>query len=101
MAMAEYSFLTTWEVDAPIQQVWAVIADSARYPEWWRYVASVEELSSGDEQGVGRTQRTRWTSALPYGFVFETRVERIEPPHLIELGASGELAGRGRWELSE
>jgi uncharacterized protein YndB with AHSA1/START domain len=99
--MAEYSFLTTWEVDAPIQQVWAVIADSARYPEWWRYVASVEELSSGDEQGVGRTQRTRWTSALPYGFVFETRVERIEPPHLIELGASGELAGRGRWELSE
>jgi uncharacterized protein YndB with AHSA1/START domain len=99
--MAEYSFLTTWELDAPIEQVWAAITDSTRYPEWWKYVASVEDLSPGDEHGVGRTQRTRWTSALPYGFVFETRVERVEPPRLIELSASGELAGRGRWELSE
>ena len=49
---------------APIEQVWAVIADSSRDPDWWKYVASVDALSSGDEQGMGRTQRTNWTTAL-------------------------------------
>ena len=44
---------------------------------------------------------TRWTTALPHGYVFETRSTRVDPPHLIELTASGELAGRGRWDLSE
>ena len=101
MNLANYSFLTIWQFDAPIGRVWDVIIDAARYPEWWKYVASVEAISPGDERGVGLMQRTRWTTALPYGFIVDMRVVRSDPPHLLELLATGDLEGVGRWELSE
>src|SRR5262245_55909437 len=97
--MADYSFLSIWQVDAPIERVWEVIHDSPRYPQWWKYVASVEQLSPGDSHGIGAIQRYRWTTALPYSLVFESRVTRSEPPHLLEATAVGELDGLGRWEL--
>ncbi len=99
--MAGYSFVTTWKFDAPIQAVWNAVADAERYPEWWKYVVSVERISPGDEQGVGAIGRTTWRTALPYTLSFEGRVTRVEPPHLLEGVATGELEGTGRWELSE
>lgn len=99
--MASYSFLTIWKLDAPIEAVWNAIADAARYPEWWKYVASVERISPGDERGVGVVGRTTWRTALPYTLSFEGRITRVEPPHLLEGVTTGELEGTGRWELSE
>ena len=99
--MSDYSFLTIWQFDAPINRVWQVISDAARYPQWWKYVVSVDDLAPGEESGVGRTQRYRWKTALPYTLDFETRVTRVDPPHLLEARAIGELAGFGRWELAE
>jgi hypothetical protein len=32
---------------------------------------------------------------------FDTRVTRIEKPHVLEVVATGELAGVGRWDLAE
>ena len=68
--MAAYSFLTTWCVDAPIQDVWDVISASDRYPEWWKGVLEVIELEPGGEHGIGALSRfggapscpTRWSS---------------------------------------
>jgi hypothetical protein len=98
--MAEYSFISVWQLDAPIEWVWEVIHDAAHYPDWWQYVASVEQLEPGDSRGIGALHRYRWTTALPYTFVFELRATRVEPPHLLEATAVGELAGLGRWELA-
>ena len=33
--LADYRFLTTWLVDAPIERVWDVIYAIERWPEWW------------------------------------------------------------------
>lgn len=99
--MAGYSFVTIWKLDAPIEAVWNAIADGARYPEWWKYVESVETISPGDEHGLGAVGRTRWRTALPYTLSFEGRITRVEPPHLLEGVTTGELEGTGRWELSE
>ncbi len=46
-------------VDAPVEQVWPLVADVARIPEWLTF-ASRMELIEGD--GVGRRQRLhgRW-----------------------------------------
>jgi len=99
--MADYSFLTTWCVDAPIQRVWDLIYDVKRYPEWWKGVRKVAELEPGDEKGLGALHRLGWRSKLPYTLEFDLRVTRSEPPYLLEAHASGELEGVGVWRLYE
>ncbi len=99
--MAQYEFLTTWCLDAPIEQVFDVLRDSPSYPEWWKGVQSVVKLEPGDADGVGDELRFTWRSVLPYELSFDSRVTRVERPHLIEGSASGELEGTGRWRLFE
>lgn len=99
--MADYEFLTTWLVDAPIERVFDVLHDSKRYPEWWKGVQSVEVLEEGDEDGVGELDRFSWRSVLPYTLELESRVTRVERPHLISGNATGELEGIGTWRLFE
>ena len=97
--MAHYEFLTTWCVDVPIERVFEVLGDSAAYPEWWKGVTAVEMLERGDANGIGERARFSWRSTLPYTLQFESRKTRVEPPHLIEGHASGELEGVGTWHL--
>lgn len=99
--MAAYSFVSTWCVDAPITDVWDVLAASDRYPEWWKGVLEVVELEPGGEHGIGALSRMRWRSRLPYSLQIDLRVTRSEPPHLLEARASGELVGVGVWRLYE
>ena len=97
--MASYSFLTTWILDAPRERVWDAVYEIERWPEWWRGVRRVEKLADGDDGGVGSVYRQEWRSVIPYPVRFETRITRIELPHLIEAEAEGELAGTGRWRF--
>jgi uncharacterized protein YndB with AHSA1/START domain len=99
--VAEYEFLTTWCIDAPIEAVFDLLRDSARYPSWWKGVVSVELLSQADEMGVGALHHFTWRSALPYSLGFDMRVTRVKRPYLIEGHASGELEGVGTWRLFE
>jgi hypothetical protein len=97
--MARYSFLTTWILDAPRDDVWAAIYEIERWPEWWRGVRKVERLEEGEDGGIGALYRHEWRSVIPYPVRFETRITRIERPHVIEADAYGELAGTGRWRF--
>ncbi len=97
--MAQYEFLTSWCVDAPIERVFAVLNDSAAFPQWWKGVTAVEVLEPGAADGVGELARYSWRSVLPYTLRFDSRVTRVEPPHLIEGQATGELEGVGVWRL--
>jgi uncharacterized protein YndB with AHSA1/START domain len=99
--MAEYSFLTTWLLDADRERVWEAIHDQTSWPSWWRGVEEVVELEPGDEDGLGSYSRLTWRSRLPYDLVFEARTTRVERPSLLEADAIGELAGQGRWRLYE
>lgn len=101
--MAAYSFLTTWCVAAPLERVWDVLSDAEGYPEWWKGVRKVTALEPGEAGGhrVGTLYRMEWRSRLPYSLVFDSRVTRSEPLHLIEGHASGELQGIGAWRLYE
>lgn len=99
--MTEYSFVSLWVIQSPIQPVWEVIKKAEEYPKWFPYVAQATTVADGDKEGVGARVRSRWTTALPYGFEFETEAVRVQEPHLIEVVAGGELDGRGRWELDQ
>ena len=97
--MSDYSFVTHWNFDAPLDAVWDVIEAADAWPEWWKGVLSVTELSEGDENGIGSIRRTVWKSALPYKLEFDTEVIRIERHRLIEARAFGELDGIGSWQF--
>ena len=97
--MANYSFLTTWILDAPREAVWDAIYEIERWPEWWRGVRRVEQVGPGDADGIGARYRHEWRSVIPYPVRFEARITRIEPRDLIEADAHGELAGTGRWRF--
>ena len=99
--MARYRFLTAWLLEARRSDVWDVLHDPERWPQWWPGVERVERLEPGDADGVGSVFRNRWRSALPYTVEFTARTTRLEAPHLIEVEATGELAGEGRWRLFE
>ena len=99
--MAHYRFLTTWVLDAPIGDVWDLLYESERWPEWWRGVERVRILEPGDANRVGELARYTWRSRLPYELEFDVLTTRVERPHLVEGTATGALAGLGRWRLFE
>jgi hypothetical protein len=92
-----YTFVTRWELDAPLPAVYELIARPLDWPLWWRAVVRVEELAPGDASGVGQRLRTTWRTSLPYGFTFDLRTTRVEPHRLLEAEAEGDLRGLGRW----
>lgn len=99
--MADYRFLTTWLVDAPIDPVWEVIYAIERWPEWWRGVQSVTQLFHAEGDGEGSVYRHVWRSAIPYAVRFDVTVTEVRRPHLIEARADGGLAGTGTFRLFE
>jgi uncharacterized protein YndB with AHSA1/START domain len=99
--VARYEFLTSWLLESPREPVWDVIYAQEHWPEWWRGVEEVEELSGGDGNRLGAVSRMVWRSLLPYRVEFEVTTTRVERPHLLEADAVGELQGVGRWRLFE
>jgi quercetin dioxygenase-like cupin family protein/uncharacterized protein YndB with AHSA1/START domain len=94
----EYVFTDEWDVRAPADAVFAVLADGERYPEWWRPVYLAAQ--SDGPAGVGQTGRQRFKGRLPYELSTRTLVTRHEPPTLLEIAVEGDLRGNGRWTLS-
>jgi carbon monoxide dehydrogenase subunit G len=99
--MADYHYVSTWQLQAPIQQVWAALNDLEHLPVWYRGVQQVQELAPGDAQGVGRRVRYVIKGRLPLRLAFEATTTRSLPPQDQELQAEGELAGTGRWSLDQ
>jgi hypothetical protein len=96
-----YRFLTSWLIASPRDDVWEVLEDPVRWPEWWRGVVRVSELDPGDERRVGSRYGIAWRSRIPYELEFDFTVSRLEPPSFMEGDAAGELEGTGRWRLFE
>lgn len=99
--MAEYRFHTEWRFQAPVAQVFAVILDSYRWPQWWKGLERVENIHVGNAEGVGSVRRYTWKSASPYRLRFNARTTRIVPHIEITAIVEGDLAGTGRWLFSE
>ena len=99
--MAGYRFLTSWLLEAPRGDVWEAIWDAPAWPTWWPAVTGAEELDPGTPCGVGRRGRYEWRGRIPYRLRFEAVSTAVEPPRVLEVEASGELEGTGRWRLYE
>jgi hypothetical protein len=47
MPMTDYHFVSTWRLQAPIEQVWDEIFHTERWPSCWKYVHRVDQLDPG------------------------------------------------------
>ncbi|MCE8033350.1 MAG: SRPBCC family protein [Halomonas sp.] len=99
--MACFDFDTTWHIEAPVEAVFDALTDSLHWPDWWPGLVDVQPLVSGNDRGIGRTQRFVWKSRLGYRLCFDIRITQVREPHLIEGEARGDVAGVGRWLLDE
>jgi uncharacterized protein YndB with AHSA1/START domain len=99
--MADYHYVSTWRLQAPIEQVWNAISDLEHLPAWYPAVQEVQTLTPGDEQHVGARVRYVIKGRLPMRLAFEATITRVVPPRELELRAEGELAGTGSWDLEQ
>lgn len=57
-------FHETIQIDRPVEQVYAYLADFLRHVEWAQTVAQMEQVKAGDGSGVGAQYRTRERQAM-------------------------------------
>src|SRR5438067_5572566 len=98
--MADYYFTTIWRIKAPVEAVWEELVHPERWPSWWKGVERVEIVEKGEANGLGSVGRFTWKSKLPYRLVFNLKLVGFEPLARLEADASGELAGKGIWQLT-
>jgi uncharacterized protein YndB with AHSA1/START domain len=99
--MMDYAFATTWELEAPIDRVWATLADVERWQTWFPAIRRITVVELGGADRLDGVLEVAARAALPYELVVRVRVARVEAPHLLELTAVGDLQGSGRWTLAE
>ena len=101
MSVNEYNFVTIWKIEAPLQDVWDVICDLENLPDWWKAVVRVKVLDREDSNGVGFLTEQTWKGVLPYKLSFISKTIAVDDFKSIELVASGDLDGRGKWTFNE
>ena len=98
--MADYRFVTAWDISAPPTRVWEQIEHPRRWAEWWPGLEEVRELEAGDENGRGALEEFMFKSFLPYTLSFRGVIAEVDPLRAIEIRTTGELEGVGRYELA-
>ena len=101
MSVNEYNFVTIWKIEAPLQVVWDIICDLENLPHWWKAVVKVKVKERGDNEGVGFLTEQTWKGVLPYKLSFVSKTIAVDTLKSIELVASGDLEGRGKWTFTE
>jgi hypothetical protein len=97
--MAEYHLLSTWQIEAPLDAVYAEIFDSLHWPEWWPGLQEVVQTAAGDAGGIGSKRGYSWRGKLPYVVEFEVCTTRIENCRTLAGAATGDLEGSGCWRF--
>ena len=100
MSANEYSFVTVWKIAAPLETVWDVIYDIEDLPNWWKAVVSIEVIDRGDSNGVHCLTKQTWKGVLPYQMSFISQTTAVDYLKTIEVVASGDLEGKGKWNFS-
>ncbi len=99
---SSYHFVSHWRVVGTVQEVASILENPRELPRWWPSVyLKVEELSPGDERGVGRVVQVLTKGWLPYTLSWQFRVTESHHPFGFTLEAAGDFVGRGVWTFEQ
>ena len=94
----EYVFVDEWDVAAPPDAVFYLLADARTYPSWWCPVY-IDVESDGPPE-PGRESRQHFKGRLPYHLRTRSTITVFEPPRQVGADVVGDLHGRGLWTLT-
>ena len=97
----DYSFMTRWQIAAPLSEVWNLIYESDDWPGWWKGVKRVKIIRENDTNGINGVREYTWKSALPYKLSFQMKLVEKVDKKLLRGVAFGELEGDGTWHFEE
>lgn len=97
---AHFDLISHWRIQAPVENVWAALADPPSWPRWWPYVRAVHTVRPGNAEGVGSIRRILWSTRLPYSILIEVEAVEALPNQRLRGRSSGQLQGEGIWLLS-
>lgn len=86
---------TTWSIPASIGLVWLYLVDTEKWPLWWKYVVSVQEVDSGSPTGIDNIRQYHWRTCLPYSLLLNLRVIEVHPYCRLAVEVTGDLQGNG------
>jgi len=86
---------TSFDVDAPPAQLWAVLADTSAYVTWWPWLESADLPSLCD----GAHAEVVVHPPLPYRLRLELEVVEVIPERRVTVVVAGDLGGRAQLEL--
>ena len=93
--LTHYVFESIWHVEAPFDDVYAVLADVMSYPAWWPEIRTVTPLGDNRFEMVAR-------STLPYDLKFVSEEEPAKRrKDVIHARLTGDLEGFARWTVEE
>lgn len=102
MSTHDYHFVTHWTVQGKVDDVYRILKNATDYPRWWGdcYVSVTEEMPV-DEKGLNGSYKIVNCGKLPYTLTWYSSVHSFEEPTSFTITASGELAGKGRWQFTQ
>jgi hypothetical protein len=102
VASNEYHFVTVWQIHTTAGEISAVLGDAPALARWWPSVyLAVDEVSPGDERGLGKVVDLHTKGFLPYTLRWQFTVTASEPPSGFSIEARGDFVGRGIWTLRQ
>lgn len=93
---SEYRFVTTWKIESPIADVWSVLVDFQTWTSWWKGLKDMSKIGGNGESVYKLT-----VGYLIYFLTFQFYIDKIVFPYSVYLHATGDLEGKGEYELSE
>ncbi len=98
MKSNSYHFITHWTIAASPAQVYEILEQAERLPEWWPAVyLAVVTTKENDETGTGREISLYTKGWLPYTLRWQSRLVAKNPPYGFSIEAFGDLMGSGTW----
>lgn len=102
MSSGRYEFLTKWKVKATCDQVYTILSEAEKLPEWWPSVyLDVRITAPGDENNVGKKVKLYTKGWLPYTLYWNFVVTETHRPFGFTIKAFGDFVGEGIWTFSQ
>ena len=103
MSNNEYHFITQWQLQGTVAEIFDILDDAPDLVRWWPSVyLDVQETEPGDPQtGIGKVISLYTKGWLPYTLRWQFRITESNAPHTFSLEAWGDFVGRGIWTLTQ
>ncbi len=99
MPRVEHRFAFRWRIPGEPAEVFDLLAEPARYPEWWGSVHAAARAVAPGEAGASRAVELLSGARLPLLLRTRVSVMRLEPPRAIAFRLGGRIEGDGAWRL--